>query len=188
MRKFSYLLVIIGASFFYSCSEEKIPSSKTSAFPDAQVLISDFNVVEKESRSQNDYSVSTISFTDSISGNSYQFDLLAYPDKHFGADFNSDGVPELEMTLGEDNRIIGKMDGYVNTLFISREEKDGYIFYTFKEESQSRAYTHISWWSCVTRLASNQTIATIGLVTGGVPLAGALALICLDDRNRWEVN
>lgn len=147
MRKFSYLLVVIGACLFNSCLEEKIPSSKTSAFPDAQVLISDFNVVD-----------------------------------------NSDGVPELEMTLGEDNRIIGKMDGYVNTLFISREEKDGYVFYTFKEESQSRAYTHISWWGCVTRLASNPTRATIGLVTRDIPLAGALALICLDDKNRWEVN
>ena len=80
------------------------------------------------------------------------------------------------------------MDGYVNTLLISREEKDGYVFYTFKEENPSRAYTHISWWGCVTRLASNSTISTIGLVTGGVAMAGALALICLDDRNRWEVN
>ena len=188
MRKISYLLVVIGACLFNSCSEEKVPSSKTSAFPDAQVLISDFNVVEKDSRSQNGNSVSTISFTDSISGNSYQFDLQAYSDKHFGSDFNFDGVPELEMTLGENNRIIGKMDGYVNTLLISREEKDGYVFYTFKEENPSRAYTHISWWGCVTRLASNSTISTIGLVTGGVAMAGALALICLDDRNRWEVN
>lgn len=189
MKNINYLLISIGICIFSSCSKENITNTNSPMFPDAQALISNFNITPKNSQSRNEQNTSSISFTDSISGNSYQFDLIAYSDKVFGADFNQDGTPELKMTLDENNRIIGEMNGYTNVLLISQEKKDGYIFYTFKEESMSRViYRHISWWDCVTRLASNAYVGTVGLITGGVAMAGALAVICLDDRNRWEVS
>lgn len=187
--KIKLVFLCIVVIMLNACSvEDSANENYNQGFPEAQAFISEITVDENDASRSNDVKSFKISFRDSISGFSYGYNLLCYDTDKYGADFNDDNIPELIM-VSQGNKIVGQMNGYTNVLHITRENKDGYILYSFQEETpQTRVtYTHLSWWGCVTRLVSTPEVSFTGMFTSSIAMAGALAIICLDDNNRWDV-
>ena len=181
------LFTLLSILTFTSCTNETTDS--LSSLPEVQIYMTDMITADTQtSRSNGVPTVNNISFHDSISGNDYKYTLFTYSDSIATADLNCDGIEDLHMLLKE-NKIIGTMDGNVNELNYRTYMEGSNLIYEFSENPISRAsYQHISWWECCTRLAATGDVAMIALVTGtAAPVAAAIAVVCLDDRNRWEV-
>ena len=187
-----YLLAVCIGIFLFSCSQEEVSDvdvKSMQSLPDAQVYITEASitfdaVISRNCGLKNEH----ICFHDSISGKTYDYDLITYSDNEYAADFNKDGIPDLKMII-DGNTIVGQIGEYTDLLKIQKEIKDNYVFYTFEHTGLSRSvsYTHISWWECVGRLVSTPEVGVLSMFTGPV-MAGALAVICLDDNNRWGVS
>ncbi|MCD7923263.1 MAG: hypothetical protein LUI85_00620 [Bacteroides sp.] len=185
--------VCIGFLLF-SCSQEEVSDIDVKSLhdqnlPDVQVYITKASITIDAVSSRNcGLKNEHICFHDSISGKTYDYNLITYSNNEYAADFNKDGIPDLKMTVDGDT-IVGKIGEYTDVLNIQKEVKDNCIFYDFDtvESARSVSYVHISWWGCVSRLASTPEVGILSMFTGA-SMAGALAIICLDDNNRWEVN
>ncbi len=186
MKRLHYLILLSIISFI-SCTNEM--TEDLSTLPDAQIYMTDMVTTDiQTSRSNGVQTVNNISFHDSISGNDYNYTLYTYSDSIATADLNCDGIEDLHMLLKE-NKIIGTMGGYVNELNYITYMDGNNLIYEFSSNPVSRvSYKHLSWWECCTRLAATGDVAMIALITGAAaPVAAAIAVVCLDDRNRWEV-
>lgn len=184
-----YILAIFLITVFFSCTnnESIVHENK---LPEVQTFITKMEITEVPTSRSDLQTIKHITFHDSISGEDYKYNMIVYSDSIMSVDLNCDGTGELHMSL-RDGKIIGTMDGHTNELTINYYKEGENIIYEMTENSLSRVtYTHLSWWECCTRLALVGDVAYLTLAIPGVgtAVAGAIAVICLDERNRWEVN
>lgn len=180
-----YYLILVCIFTCISCTNEM--NEDLTSLPEVQIYMTDIISTKLQpSRSDGVQSVYHTSFHDSISGNDYKYTLFTYSDSIAAADLNCDGIEDLHM-LCKGNKIIGTMDGYINELNYKTYKENNNLIYEFSSKPISRvSYKHLSWWGCCTRLAATGETAIASMIAGAAT-AAAIAVICLDERNRWEV-
>lgn len=202
MRKnrLRFFFVCIGGilPLLFSCSHDEAISKeikKNDLLPDAQAFVTSMNISPIPMTRGDGVVVNNVVFRDSISGQTYDYYLLAYSDNKFGLDINKDGLVEVKMCV-DGNIIMSEMDGCSDILQIKCEEENGAFIYIFDTLSRKTrvTYRHISWYECVKRLALAPDVSLgVGLLStikryAFPAVAGAAAVICLDNRNRWDVS
>ncbi len=183
----------ISLAVLTSCCKDEVTQnceSNSTSLPDAQVYITEMKVKDAiGTKTYSDVSeAKNVSFEDFISGKSYSFDIITHSKNNFGVDINRDGTEDLIMTI-DGNKICGTIGENSDVVYINTEKKDGLIVFNMQQPDSvlTKGYTHISWWSCVKRLVCNEDLCIFNVCLPGY-VAGAAAIVCLDGRNRWEVD
>jgi len=154
-------------------------------------MLSSCNNENEESMSLPD---SQAYITKIISGKSYDFNFLVYSDNTYGIDIDKDGTVDMTVTVRGNEITATSKNNESETVVVGQEDSERYTTYTLNAPQTRVTYRHISWFSCVKRLTLNEDVAMgSGLASmfrkyafGYV--AGAAAVICLNDSNRWDVS
>ena len=120
--------------------------------------------------------------------------FLVYSDNTYGIDIDKDGTVDMMVTVKDNEITATSKNNEFETVVVGQEDNERYTTYTLNAPQTRVTYRHISWFSCVKRLTLNEDVAMgSGLASmfrkyafGYV--AGAAAVICLNDSNRWDVS
>ena len=184
---------ILSCFMLSSCNNE---NEESISLPDSQVYITKMNVTNAANTrsTYNCNEVQNVSFEDFISGKSYDFIFLVYSDNTYGIDIDKDGTVDMMVTVKDNEITATSKNNEFETVVVGQEDNERYTTYTLNAPQTRVTYRHISWFSCVERLTLNEDVAMgSGLASmfrkyafGYV--AGAAAVICLNDSNRWDVS
>lgn len=189
------ILFLCSVTLLCSCRQNE-ELSPTEDLPDVQVFITSFDVASKKLVQNKTLPVENISFRDSISGQSFSYSIYATSDNEYSVDIDADDIIDMHITI-EGDILKAEMNDCTEFVRINQERENGYWIYNLNvihQQASRVSYKHISWFDCVKRLSFNSDVAFGTSIVSSVTkyafpyVAGAAAVVCLDDRNRWEVN